>query len=216
MRVVQVRIMWNNPEVFTIQWECNRRCTDPEMPLGTWFWPRYHKCSGERNLTQKSTHAPAGNADSHSSPNMSNCSVRPWMAFQCSWAFPHSFDVCVGRDTPRTICDLWHFPGKLFSAPGIKLCKMWHRYNMVGPQCKGLYSLRCNTGLVWLRALSTYPSEALAQVAQRGGGCPIPADTAGQAGRASEHLISCRCPCSVQGSWTKWLLRPFYNSKQYL
>ena len=31
--------------------------------------------------------------------------------------------------------------------------------------------------------------EALAQVAQRGGGCPIPGDTQGQAGRGSEHLM---------------------------
>ncbi len=31
--------------------------------------------------------------------------------------------------------------------------------------------------------------EAVAQVAQRGGGCPIPADTQGQAGRGSEHLM---------------------------
>jgi len=30
-------------------------------------------------------------------------------------------------------------------------------------------------------------SEALAQVAQRGGGCPIPGDTQAQAGRGSEH-----------------------------
>jgi len=31
-------------------------------------------------------------------------------------------------------------------------------------------------------------SEALAQVAQRGVGCPIPGDTQGQAGQGSEHL----------------------------
>jgi len=31
--------------------------------------------------------------------------------------------------------------------------------------------------------------EALAQVAQRDGGCPIPADTQGQAGQDSEHLM---------------------------
>jgi len=30
---------------------------------------------------------------------------------------------------------------------------------------------------------------ALAQVAQRGSGCPIPGDTPGQAGWGSEHLI---------------------------
>ena len=33
-------------------------------------------------------------------------------------------------------------------------------------------------------------SEALAQVAQSGGGCPIPADIQGQAGPGSECLIS--------------------------
>ena len=31
--------------------------------------------------------------------------------------------------------------------------------------------------------------EAVAQVAQRGGGCPIPGDTQGQAGWGSEHLM---------------------------
>jgi len=30
---------------------------------------------------------------------------------------------------------------------------------------------------------------ALAQVAQGGGGCPIPGDTPGQAGQGSEHLM---------------------------
>ena len=32
-------------------------------------------------------------------------------------------------------------------------------------------------------------NEALAQVAQGGGGCPVPGDTKGQAERGSEHLI---------------------------
>jgi len=36
---------------------------------------------------------------------------------------------------------------------------------------------------------SSKGGEALAQVAQRGGGCPIPGDTRGQAGWGSEHLI---------------------------
>ena len=31
--------------------------------------------------------------------------------------------------------------------------------------------------------------EALAQVAQRGDGCPVPGDSQGQAGRGSEHLM---------------------------
>ena len=43
-------------------------------------------------------------------------------------------------------------------------------------------------------------SEALEQVDQRGGGCPIPGDIQGQ---CTEHLISCRYPCSLQGSWTR-------------
>ena len=34
----------------------------------------------------------------------------------------------------------------------------------------------------------TKGGEALAQVAQRGGGCPVPGDAQGQAGRGSEHL----------------------------
>jgi len=55
-------------------------------------------------------------------------------------------------------------------------------------------------------------SEAVAQVAQRGGGCPVPVDTSGQAEWGSEHLISCRCPCSVQGSWARWPLSVASNS----
>ena len=35
----------------------------------------------------------------------------------------------------------------------------------------------------------TISGEAVAQVAQRGGKCPIPADTQGQVGRCSEHLM---------------------------
>jgi len=31
--------------------------------------------------------------------------------------------------------------------------------------------------------------EALAQVAQKGGGCPVPGDTQGQAGWGSEYLM---------------------------
>ena len=44
--------------------------------------------------------------------------------------------------------------------------------------------------------------EALAQVVQRDGGCPIPGDTQGQAGWGSEQLIQCRCPCLLQEGWT--------------
>ena len=37
--------------------------------------------------------------------------------------------------------------------------------------------------------LYTKVGEALAQVAQESGGCPIPGDTQGQAGWGSEHLM---------------------------
>ena len=43
-------------------------------------------------------------------------------------------------------------------------------------------------------------SEALEEVSHRGGGCPIPGDIEGQ----SVTWWSCRCPCSLQGTWTKW------------
>jgi len=36
---------------------------------------------------------------------------------------------------------------------------------------------------------STRGGEALAQVAQRGGGCPIPAGIQDQDGKSSEHLM---------------------------
>ena len=44
--------------------------------------------------------------------------------------------------------------------------------------------------------------EALEHVAQRGGGCPILRGTQGQALRT--WWRTCRCPCSLQDSWTRW------------
>jgi len=44
--------------------------------------------------------------------------------------------------------------------------------------------------------------EALAQVAQRGGGCPILETQRG--GRGSELPLSCGCPCSLWGVGTPW------------
>jgi len=41
--------------------------------------------------------------------------------------------------------------------------------------------------------------EALGQVSQKYDGCSIPGDIQGQTGATSS---SCRCPCSLQGSWT--------------
>ena len=38
-------------------------------------------------------------------------------------------------------------------------------------------------------------------------GCPIPADSQGQAGGALSTWWSCRYPCSLQGSWTRWPLK---------
>ena len=43
--------------------------------------------------------------------------------------------------------------------------------------------------------------------------CPIPADTQVR-GWGSEHLISCRCPCALQGSWTRWPLKVLSNSNR--
>ena len=47
-------------------------------------------------------------------------------------------------------------------------------------------------------------SEILEWVARRGGGCLIPGDTQGQAGWGAEQPDIVRCPCLLQGSWTRW------------
>ena len=54
--------------------------------------------------------------------------------------------------------------------------------------------------------------EALAQVAQRSDGYPVPGDTQDQAGWALSTWWSCRCPCALQGSWNRWPLRVPSNS----
>jgi len=51
----------------------------------------------------------------------------------------------------------------------------------------------------------TKSGEALAQVAQRGGGCPIPGETQGQAGWGSEDLMEwtklTQCECNPRLSF---------------
>ena len=46
-------------------------------------------------------------------------------------------------------------------------------------------------------------SDAVAQVTQRGGGCPIPGDIQGQPGRGSEHLIYLQMFLFTAGSLTR-------------
>ena len=58
-------------------------------------------------------------------------------------------------------------------------------------------------------------SEALAQVAQRTGGCSIPGDSQGQAGGALSAWWSCRCHCSLQGGWARGPLRAPFNSNHF-
>ena len=41
--------------------------------------------------------------------------------------------------------------------------------------------------VIRMKFFAVYCSEALAQVVQRGGGCPVPAETQGQAGQGSEQ-----------------------------
>ena len=45
--------------------------------------------------------------------------------------------------------------------------------------------------------------EALAQVAQRGGGCPIPKDTQHQARWGSEHLMELWVSLFIAGEWNR-------------
>jgi len=50
--------------------------------------------------------------------------------------------------------------------------------------------------------------ETLGQVAQRGGRCPIPGQTEGQAGQGSEHPDPAEdVPGSLLGGWTRWPLK---------
>lgn len=52
----------------------------------------------------------------------------------------------------------------------------------------------------------------MAQGAQRRDISPDLGDIEGQAGQGSEHLSSCRCPCSWHRSWTRRSLRVPSNS----
>ena len=52
----------------------------------------------------------------------------------------------------------------------------------------------------------------LAQVAQRGGGCPIPGDIQGQAQLSSEHLMEQWVSLFTAGNWTRWPSRVPFNS----
>ena len=49
--------------------------------------------------------------------------------------------------------------------------------------------------------------KALARVAQRAGGHPIPGDIQEQAGWGSGHLTCCGCPYPLQWGWIGWSLR---------
>lgn len=135
----------------TWQRECNMRCTDPnghfsarKNPQELGFDLDLHKGIVERNFFKK--------IKSHTCPSWKRqvpapvltrpvavCSVGPGVVFSCSWTFPRSPDVCLGRDTPRTICDLPGFSWQHFSALDIKLCKKWHRYTVVGPLSKRVH-----------------------------------------------------------------------------
>ena len=62
----------------------------------------------------------------------------------------------------------------------------------------------------------TKGGEALAQVAQRGGGCLVPADTQGQR-MGSELLMELWVSLLIAGGWTRWPLRvgPFQLKRFY-
>ena len=49
----------------------------------------------------------------------------------------------------------------------------------------------------------TKGGKALAQVAQRGGGCPVLGDTQGQAGRGPEHLMELWVSLFIAEGWNK-------------
>ena len=61
-------------------------------------------------------------------------------------------------------------------------------------------------------------SEALAQVVQRGGGCPIPGVTQGQAGCGSEHLMELQVSLFIAEELDQLAFKgplqpkPFYDS----
>ena len=66
---------------------------------------------------------------------------------------------------------------------------------------------------IYGKVIYNQSSEALAWVTQRGGTCSHPWRHSGQAGGAVSTWWSCRCPCSQQGSWTRWPLNVSSNSK---
>jgi len=58
-------------------------------------------------------------------------------------------------------------------------------------------------------------SEALEQFAQRGGGCPVPGDTQGQAGWGSEHLIVLYMSLVTAGELDKMTSKGPFQLKQF-
>ena len=61
---------------------------------------------------------------------------------------------------------------------------------------------RCRTGV--------------AQIAQRGGRCPIPGDTQGQAGQGSEHPVELWASLIIAGSGIRWSLGVPSNSNYFM
>ena len=57
-------------------------------------------------------------------------------------------------------------------------------------------------------------SETLAQVAQRWW-CPIPADTQGQAGQDSEHLMELWVSLFTEGEWDQLAFKGFFQLKPF-
>ena len=57
--------------------------------------------------------------------------------------------------------------------------------------------------------------EAVAQVAQTGGGCPIPGDIQGQAGWGSEHLMELQVSLFTAGQLDQMALKGPFRLKQF-
>jgi len=59
----------------------------------------------------------------------------------------------------------------------------------------------------WCEEFYDEGGETLAHITQRSGRCPIPGNIQGQVDGVWVTHSSWRCPCSLQGSWTRWPLK---------
>ena len=110
-----------------------------------------------------------------------------------------------GSVRPSFEAFLWKFPLSLH------LDSNWWRLNGLHKP-KGLYTDVSATQSLTHCTYFRESSEVLKRVSLRGSGCSVPGNKVRLVGALSTWC-SCRCPCSLQRSWTRWPLRAPSNSK---